>query len=377
MKMDPQEIRNAIALTRLNYFPLAGLLELYRMTGSATAIVTHRQSLRELVPDASERLVQALQNMDEALKRADAEMEYDLRHGIEVLTLNDVRYPQRLKETDDAPLVLFYKGNADLNAGRIINIVGTRKCTIYGQDLIRKFLMELKRLCPNVLVVSGLAYGVDIQAHRQALFNGFETVGVLAHGLDDLYPARHRDTAEEMLHQGGLVTEFLTQTNADKLNFVRRNRIIAGMSDASILVESAVKGGGLITAEIATDYGRDVFAFPGPVGAPWSEGCNHLIRDNGAGLITCAEDFVKAMNWEDEVQLETKRKRGIERQIFPTLSPEEQQVVNTLQQINDLQINYLTVRTGIPISKLTALLFGLEMKGVVKVLAGGTYHLLQ
>ena len=237
-------------------------------------------------------------------------------------------------------------------------------------------MSELRGLCPQVLIVSGLAYGVDICAHREALANGYPTVGVLAHGLDQIYPYRHRETAAQMLNHGGLLTEFMSQTNADKPNFVRRNRIVAGMADAVILVESAAKGGGLITAEIAQSYARSVFAFPGNVGQPYSEGCNNLIRDNGAGLISSAQDFVKAMGWWEETHRQQAFADGIERNLFPDLTTEEQQVVSLLKESNDLQLNIITVKTGIPIGRLTALLFQLEMKGVVKPLAGGMYHLL-
>ena len=374
--MDQQEILYSIALTRINYFKLTGLLQLYRKLGSATSVIEHRNDISDIIPDASPRLINALKNIDEPLKRAEVELKYDSEHNIQALALNDDRYPQRLKNVDDAPIVLFYKGNANLNAQRVINIVGTRQCTVYGQDLIRKFVAELKDLCPNTLIVSGLAYGVDINAHRFALQNGFETIGVLAHGLDTLYPSAHRQTANEMIHQGGLLTEFLTMTNADKINFVRRNRIVAGMSDACILVESAAKGGGLITTEISQSYGRDVFAFPGRIGDQYSEGCNHLIRDNGAGLITSAKDFVNAMGWQDDAKLANAQKKGIQREMFPELSKEEKVIVRILHKNNDLQINILTVQANIPIHKLTALLFDLEMKGVVKELAGGMYHLL-
>ncbi|MDD7461834.1 MAG: DNA-processing protein DprA [Prevotellaceae bacterium] len=374
--MNSQETLNAIALTRLNYFNLSGLVQLYQLMGSATEVVQHRHKVRDIIPHASDRLVEALKGMDEHLRRAEAEMAYNQEHGIQTFCLNDDNYPQRLKECDDAPLVLFYKGNAPLNQERAINIIGTRHCTTYGIDLIRRFVQDLKTLCPQVLIISGLAYGVDINAHRQALLNGYPTVGVLAHGLDTLYPSLHRQTAEEMLHQGGLITEFLTQTNADKMNFVRRNRIVAGMSDACIVVESAARGGGLITAGIAQSYHRDVFAFPGAVGAKCSEGCNQLIRDNKASLITSAADFVKAMGWEEDALRQQARSKGIDRQLFPMLSPQEQQVVDVLQQYNDVPINVLTVKTNIPIATLTSLLFQLEMKGVVKMLAGGVYHLL-
>ena len=225
-------------------------------------------------------------------------------------------------------------------------------------------------------MISGLAYGVDIIAHRQALQNGYPTVGVLAHGIDYLYPARHKQTADEMVKKGGLLTEFLTQTNADKVNFVRRNRIVAGISDACVVVESAAHGGGLITASLARTYNREVFAFPGNVGSQYSEGCNNLIRDNVAGLINNADDFVKSMNWDDDVKLQRAQQVGIERQLFPDLSTEERQVVSALKKHNDLQINMLSVQADIPIAHLTAILFSLEMKGVLKALPGGMYHLL-
>ena len=374
--MDSQEILNTIALTRINYFNLAGMLELYRRLGSATSVMEHRGDIRDVVPDASPKLVEAFKDISEPMRRAEEEYKFDMANNVESLCMTDDRYPQRLKECDDAPLMLFYKGTADLNRAKVINIVGTRHCTIYGQDLIRRFIEGLRQYCPRVLIVSGLAYGVDICAHINALQYGYDTVGVLAHGLDYLYPPRHKPTADKMLQQGGLLTEFLTGTNADKINFVRRNRIVAGMSDACILVESAAHGGGLITTGISRDYNRDVFAFPGAAGAQYSEGCNNLIRDNGAGLISNATDFVNAMGWQDDAKLQSAQQQGIERQIFPDLSSDEQHIVNTLQRTNDLQINMLSVQANIQISTLTALLFSLEMKGVVKTLAGGVYHLL-
>lgn len=370
-----QETIYAIALTRISYFNIATCLQLYRRLGSATAIMENRHNIRDVISDASPKLIEALSDVSEAMKRAEAEIEFDEAHSIRPLIISDDDYPERLRNCDDAPLVLFYRGNADLNQRRIISIVGTRHCTIYGQDQIRKFCKTLKQMCPNILIVSGLAYGVDICSHRNAMENGFDTIGVLAHGLDYIYPTAHRDTAAKMLTQGGLVTEFLTHTNADKMNFVRRNRIIAGIADATIVVESAAHGGGLITAGIAQSYGRDVFAFPGNVGQTYSEGCNNLIRENKAGLITSAEDLVNAMGWEKEKKIDDARKKGIERQLFPELTEEETRIVDLLRRNNDLQINIIAVKTNMPIQKVSSLLFTLEMKGVVKLYAGGTYHL--
>lgn len=375
--MNEQEILNAMILSRLSYYNLAAIHALYRETGSATAVVEHRNDIRDIIPDASQRLVDMLRDCDTVRARAEEEMAFCQQKGIRPLVISDPDYPHRLVECDDAPLVLYYKGSADLNKGRVVNIVGTRKCTNYGQDLIRRLVTDLSILCPDVMVVSGLAYGVDICAHRHALESGLATVGVLAHGLDTLYPHSHRATAKEMLSHGGLLTEFMTRTNADKINFVRRNRIVAGMSDACILVESAAHGGGLITAEISREYNRDVFAFPGRVGDVYSEGCNNLIRDNGAMLLTGAESLVKAMGWEGDATLAMARQNGIERKMFADLSPEEEAVAAVLDGNNDLHLNVLAVKTSIPVNRLTGILFEMEMKGLVRTLAGGMYHLLK
>ena len=371
-----EELFYAMALTRLTNFNFQQALELYKTVGSAQQIYEHRNDIGDIIEDCSPRLIEALKDWDGAMKRAEFELKFMQEHQIRALTPLDDDYPQRLCECADAPIVLYYRGNADLNRSKVVNIVGTRQCTQYGKDLIHRFMSDLRRMCPQVLVVSGLAYGVDICAHREALDCGYETVGVLAHGLDHIYPYRHRDTAVRMVGHGGLLTEFMSQTNADKPNFVRRNRIVAGMSDACIVVESAARGGGLITAEIAQSYGRDVFAFPGAVGMEFSEGCNHLIRDSKAGLITCADDFVKSMGWQDEALRQQAHAEGIERNLFVDLSPEETRIVDLLKETNDLQLNILSVKTGLPIGQLTALLFQLEMKGVVKPLAGGMYHLI-
>ena len=371
--MTSEEIYYAIALTRMTGFNQQMALQLYQALGSGKAVYDHRHDIGDVVPDTTPRLREAMKNWDDALHRAAAEMEFVTKNSIRVLTLGDEDYPRRLSECPDAPLLLYYKGNADLNQRYILNIVGTRHCTTYGQDLIRRFIADLHKQCPQVLVVSGLAYGIDVCAHRNALDNGYETVGVLAHGLDQIYPYAHRDIANRMLAKGGLLTEYMSQTEALPNNFRQRNRIVAGMSDATILVESAIKGGGLITCRIAQEYGRDVFAFPGAVGMPYSEGCNKMIRNNTAALITSAVDFLENMGWQTLQQ----QPEAIERQLFPDLTADEQTVVSLLQQTNDLQLNLISVKTNIPIGQLTALLFSLEMKGVVKPLAGGTYHLLK
>lgn len=370
--MNEQEIFYTMALTRMTGFNHATALQLYQQLGGGQAVYEHRNDIGDVVPDCSPRLREALRDWGEAERRAAAEMEFVTKHHIRVLTFNDDNYPARLRECADAPIVLYYKGTGELNRRHVIDIVGTRHSTAYGQDLVRRLVGRLRELCPQVLIVSGLAYGIDICAHREALANELDTVGVLAHGLDQIYPTRHTETARQMATHGGLLTEYMSGAFIDKGNFVRRNRIVAGISDATILVESAARGGGLITCGIARSYDRDVFAFPGAVGAPYSEGCNQLIRDNGAGLITSADDLVDAMGWRTE----TEKPQTVERTLFPDLSPEEQRIVSLLTANSDLQLNIIAVKTNLPISQATALLFQLEMKGVVKPLAGGTYHLL-
>lgn len=377
MDSSTKETIAMMALTRVGYYNLTGILDFYKHAGSATAIIDHRNDVREVIPDASPKLVERIRDCEAHIHRAEEEYEWTQQHGVRILRWGDDAYPQRLAECADAPLILYYKGTADLNQIRVINIVGTRHCTIYGQDIVRHFIDGLREICGNrMLVVSGLAYGVDIAAHRNALEKGFETVGVLAHGLDDLYPPRHRETAKRMLTQGGLLTEYMTRTNADKMNFVRRNRIVAGMCDATVLVESAAHGGGLITCGIAQEYGREVFAFPGNINQEYSEGCNNLIRKNGATLITSAKDFAESMGWLDDRRLERAQKEGIERQMFPDLSPDQQRIVETLQKTNDLQVNMLSNMTGLSVGKVAAEMFELEMKGVARSLPGSVCHLL-
>lgn len=362
-----------LALTRIPGLGLMGAYNLVRTLGSATAIFQHRKELKELVPEVSDKLIKAL-DCPEALHRAEEELKYAEKNQIQCITLNDAAYPSRLKECEDAPLALFYRGNAPLNALKVISMVGTRHATAYGEDLCQSFIRELKELRPDVLIVSGLAYGIDICAHRAALQHGFATIGVLAHGLDRIYPGAHRKTAIDMMDHGGLLTEFMSGTNPDRQNFVKRNRIVAGMSDATIVVESAIKGGALITAELAESYHRDCFAFPGRTTDIYSAGCNELVRNNRASLLSSAEDFVNTMGWNIS---QDKPQGAIQRELFPELDEEEKKIVQVLHRNPDgIQINILVVETNIPINRMSAILFELEMKGIVRALAGGVYRLL-
>ena len=314
-----------------------------------------------------------MRKLDDILPLAEKELEFAESKGIQCLGIGDAGYPARLKGCADAPLVLFYKGNANLSSRRIISVVGTRHCTEYGRDLCASFTRDLAALAPGTVVVSGLAYGIDINAHRGALAAGLPTVGVLAHGLDTIYPAMHRDTARKMLENGGLVTEFPCGTVPEKTNFVRRNRIIAGLSDATIVVESAARGGSLITASVAESYDREVCAFPGRVGDASSEGCNMLIMDNKARMITSAESLVKALCWDCEANPAAVRPAAPE--LFPELSDEERRIAGSLEGCDGKQINLITVETNIPMSRLMSVLFEMEMRGIVKSLNGARYRL--
>lgn len=361
-----QETLSALTLVCLRGLSASMAMCLYKKYESATLALEHLDE----VPARFRKKV--LESLPEAQERAKVEMEFCKQKNIQVLIFSDEGYPARLRECEDAPLVLFYRGVANLNEKRIISVVGTRKISERGKSICQNFCKELATLIPDCVVVSGLAYGVDIHSHRACLENSLPTVAVLAHGLDRIYPSLHRLTAIEMLNQGGLLTEFLSGTNPDKGNFVRRNRIVAGMSDATIVVESASHGGAMITARLAQGYGRDVFAFPGRVTDQMSEGCLKLIKTNVAGLVTSAADVLEAMNWTS-VKLHST---PIQRELFPTLTPQQERLCDLLRGTDGLTINQMVVASDMPFSDVATELFNLEMDGVVKLLGGGIYRLL-
>ncbi|MDR3118342.1 MAG: DNA-processing protein DprA [Mediterranea sp.] len=339
--------------------------------GSAERVFLNRREIPDALPGVSPRIVDLL-NCPQAIARAEKEYEFVRKNKIRCLAINDEDYPSRLRECDDAPVILFFKGNTDLNVLRVVNMVGTRKATDYGKQICNRFLQEMKELCPDILVVSGLAYGIDIQAHHAALRNNISTVGILAHGLDRIYPPDHRNTAAKMIEKGGLLTEFITETSPDRYNFVSRNRIVAGMSDATIVVESAVKGGSLITASLARGYHRDCFAFPGRHTDTQSQGCNRLIQNNEAALIQSAEDLVMAMRWND-VQ---KKPKNVQPLLFPELTEEEEAIVALISKHEKMHINELVAAAGIPVYRMSVTLLELEMKRVLQALPGNVYRLI-
>ena len=369
-----EEIVHCLALEQIPGVGLANARTLFDVYGSAKELFERREEVLRMSQPTGRRLIASLE-CPEAFERAKRELEFAEKNGIEVITIGDGRYPSRLWECGDAPLALFFKGKADLNALRVINLVGTRNATDYGRQLCVRFMEDIRQLVPNGLVISGLAYGIDIAAHRAALENGLATIGVLAHGLDRIYPAVHRKTAIEMLNNGGLLTEYMSGTTPDRQNFVKRNRIVAGMCDATIVVESASKGGALITAGLAVGYNRDCFAFPGRVGDLMSQGCNMLIRENKAALIQTAEDFVEAMGWNSA---DMPTPQAVQRQLFVDLSAEEEHLMEVMKKYlaEGIQVNQLVVESGIPVNRVCALLFELEMKGLVRALAGGVYKVV-
>ncbi len=365
----------SIALTLCPGIGHIGAKRLVEAAGSAAEVFRLRKELPERFPGVIHAPAVKALDCPEAFRRAEKELEWAEKNRVRCLTLGDEHYPSRLRECEDAPTVLFFKGNADLNRLRVVSMVGTRHATEYGKQFCSGFLHDLSELCSDLLVVSGLAYGIDVHAHRCALASGIPTVAVLAHGMDRIYPSVHRKTAVDMLAEGGLLTEFLPSTAPDRYNFVSRNRIVAGMSDAVIVVESAAKGGSLITAALAESYHRDCFALPGRATDEYSRGCNRLIRDNKAALVNDASDFVEAMNWGRAADRSSRTTGGVQRSLFPELTEEETRVVRILAR-GDLHVNTLVVETDIPVNRMSALLFELEMKGVVKALVGGVYHLL-
>lgn len=308
--------------------------------------------------------------------RAEEEMRWAEEHGVQCVGFYDERYPRRLRECCDAPVVLYVLGKADLNAARVLTVVGSRHITDYGRRLCENIVGGLSEKSPGTLIVSGLAYGVDVCAHRAALHGGLPTVGVLAHGLDRIYPTAHRQTAKQMVEGGGaLLTEFPHGTNMEKGYFVQRNRIVAGAADASLIVQAARRSGSMVTANLTNSYDRELYACPGRIGDEQSEGCNWLIRTQRAHMMFTVDDFMEEMNWSCELLRSQTLKAGVQQELFPSFSDEEQRVVNALRDADEMHINDIAKNTGLPVHSLAAVLFSLEMRGVVRQLSGGRYSM--
>lgn len=361
---------SVLALTRVRGLKATLILQLIEAAGSASELFANIDSIHDILPGVTPELIAALSDKS-VFDYAKKEMEFIAGNNIKLYCITDDDYPARLRECIDAPAAIYTLGNADLNARRIVSIVGTRHATEYGKDICSNFVAELARLQPDTLIVSGLAFGIDVCAHRSALKAGLPTLGVLAHGLDRIYPATHRNVAKEMLANGGLLTEFMSGTMPFKQNFLQRNRIVAGMADATVVIESPSHGGSLVTASLAQSYARDCFAFPGRVTDKNSAGCNELVSRNRAALITSAQDFVEAMNWHTALPAKTP----VMPDLFPTLSVDEQRILNLLKKYSDgMQINSLIVELDIPINRIMPILFEMEMKNLIKAVAGGRYR---
>lgn len=300
-------------------------------------------------------------------EKAENELQYIQNHQIQTMYFQDDNYPMRLKHCYDGPVLLFSAGNIDLQNPRIISIVGTRQITSHGTEFCRKLISDLAPL--NPIIVSGFAYGVDIVAHQAAMDMGLQTIAVVAHGMSQIYPAVHKKYVRRIEENGGFLTEFWSGGNPDKENFVRRNRIVAGMSEATIVIESAERGGSLITANLANDYNRDVFAVPGRTSDKFSQGCNNLIKTQKANLLTSAADVMYILNWELE-----NRKKVIQKQLFITLEPDEQRVYDYMQANGKSEMDLIAIKCQLPIYKLSSILLNLELKGVARPLPGKMFE---
>ncbi len=334
--------------------------------GGAEAVFKEKKRQLEKIPGLGSYSIQNILKFND-FSRVEAEIAYAEKHNIRPLFYLNPDYPKRLQHCADSPLVLYHKGNVPLNHQRVIGIVGTRHPTEYGKYFTEQLVEALRD--DDLYIVSGLAYGIDTSAHRASVQNGIPTIGVLGHGLDRLYPAVNRPLASRMLENGGLVTEFMSGSKPDRENFPRRNRIIAGMVDALIVVESAKKGGALITANIASTYNRDVFAVPGRVGDPFSEGCNFLIRTNQAELLENAQNLRYIMGWEKK-----NKSAAHQTKLFREFSDEEKIIMDLFEEQNECGVDDIMVKSKLPASKLAALLLSLEFDGIITALPGKIYR---
>jgi DNA processing protein len=364
----PDQLLYQIALTLVPNIGDVRAKALLEHFGEAEKIFKTSKSNLENIDGIGTIAANAIKHFND-FKICEDEIAFIEKNKISSLFITDENYPQRLLNCYDSPTMLYYKGNADLNCGKIISVIGTRANSDYGKTVCEKLVEDLAK--ENVLVLSGLAFGIDSIAHKAALKNNLKTVGIMAHGLDKIYPAQNKALAKEMLSQGGLLTDFMSGTNPDRQNFPRRNRIVAGMCDALVVIESSSKGGSLITAELANGYNKDVFAIPGRVNDSRSEGCNYLIKNNKSLLITSADDLMHIMNWKAEP---TKAKK--QRELFIELTADEKIIVAILQSQDNIQIDQLYFKSGLSSSAVAQALLMLEMQGVVASLPGKVFKLI-
>lgn len=369
-----EQLRNTIALMNVKGVNCNIAHQLIDTFGSAQAIFNADKATLLSIPRIGQALADSLTDA-RIFDEADKEIRFIEDHKIRPLLYGNDDYPKRMAECPDAPVILYQLGQSITEQKHTIGIVGTRQCTQYGRDITTRFVQELHEAVPDLVVISGLALGIDITAHRAALQNNVPTIAVMAHGLDRIYPQQHRDDARRIIAEGGaIITEYKSGTQPEKPHFLARNRIVAGLSDAVLVAESKDRGGSLVTASIAIDYNRDVFAFPGRVGDSRSEGCNRLIRLNRAGLITCAKDFIESMNWGNA----NARPKSIQQSIpfeEDNLSRNARLIIDVLRDRGDQRLAQLSEATGLDHSTLYEELLDLEVDGKIRSTPGGLYQL--
>lgn len=365
-----EELVYQIGLTLIEGIGDVSAKALLAYCGSAREVFKQKKAVLQKIPGIGEVNAGSIVSSKSVLLRAEEECSFISKYNIQPLFFTNPNYPQRLKYCSDSPVLLYYKGNADLNCERIIAVVGTRKPSEYGKEMTRKLIEDLSY--SGILIVSGLAYGVDVLAHKTALENNLSTVGVIGHGLDRMYPQSHDKIAKRMLHQGGLLTDFMSGTNPDAVNFPKRNRIVAGICDALIVVESKRTGGSLITATIANSYNKDVFAIPGQANHSLAEGCNGLIKRNKAALIENAEDLLFAMQWQ---KIEKTKLSNKQIPLLLNLSEEEKTIIQLFSEKKSIHVDEISQITQMPISKVSAHLLQLEFSNLIKSKPGKQYEL--
>ena len=365
--MNTNELFHVLALSRIDGVGDIVAKKLISHCGSAENVFKGKLKDLKAIDGVGDVLLKNLKNKI-VFERAEQELQYIQNENIKVLYFQNDDYPDRLKHCIDGPVLLFASGNFDFQNRKMISIVGTRQITSYGTEFCKKLIEDLAIF--NPIIVSGFAYGVDIVAHQSALENDLQTIGVLAHGLNQIYPKSHKKYVAKLEQNGGFLTEFWSNSNPEKENFVKRNRIVAGMSEATIVIESADKGGSLITANMANDYNRDVFAVPGRTTDKYSQGCNDLIKTQRANLITSAADLIYCLNWALEVQ-ETK---SIQKQLFVTLDFEEQKIYDYLQKNGKQLLDIVALECDFPIFKISSILLTMELKGIVRPLPGKLFE---
>ena len=365
--MNTTELFHVLALLKIDGVGDIVAKKLINHCGSAEKIFSARGSLLKSIDGIGEILLKKLKDKS-VFEKAAQELKFIENEKIEVLYYKDENYPDKLKHCIDGPVLLFATGNFNFENRKLISIVGTRQITSYGTEFCKKLIEDLAIF--NPIIISGFAYGVDIVAHQAAMDTNLQTIGVLAHGLNQIYPKTHKKYVAKMEQNGGFLTEFWSNSNPDKENFVRRNRIVAGMSEATIVIESAEKGGSLITANLANDYNRDVFAVPGRITDKYSQGCNDLIKTQRANLLTSAADLVYCLNWE----LEAKSTKPVQKQLFVSLDNEEQKIYEYLQKNGKQLLDVIALDCDFPIYRISSILLNMELKGVIRPLPGKLFE---